>query len=217
MMIQGIITGSLFFTFALIIVTQNIWAQIESPIQNASAQILDNNSSTVQKTNLTSDFLKNVSSGNTYVNPENGILLNYPKNWKTAIDSADANLLVSFYSPLQNLSDSSRSRLSISIINYVQNISLNEFTNTTLKTVNDSGRFQLLNKSVTTLAGLPANALFMASKSLPDTNATLYIFETWAALQNKIIFVSYVSSPEDFKSHGGELNQMLRSMRIAQK
>jgi hypothetical protein len=51
-----IIAGFIFFTFVSILAIQNTSAQEGSVNQSASDQILDSNSTTVQKGNLTSDF-----------------------------------------------------------------------------------------------------------------------------------------------------------------
>jgi hypothetical protein len=87
----------------------------QSFIQNGN----ENNSS-----NATAAFfmgnLSNTPSPLIYTNPENGIVMLYPYEWRASIAGLSYPEIVSFYAPLQNLSDFLPARVGLSVTDYVQ-------------------------------------------------------------------------------------------------
>ena len=63
----------------------------------------------------------------TYKNPQFGISIEYPKNWRIS-EVPDSERIVSFNSPLENLSDSIPRQLTISRTDYLQNTTQNNYT-----------------------------------------------------------------------------------------
>ena len=83
-----------------------------------------------------------------YVNPIHGIFMLYPSDWIASTTGlTDYTDLITFYSPLQNLSDTFPARLTIALVIYGQNVSLPEYTNFVLTRLNQSEQVDVRSSS----------------------------------------------------------------------
>jgi PsbP len=150
----------------------------------------------------------------TYENPEWGISMQYPSNWRaTTSGLTDYIDLIAFYSPPQNITDLSAARLKISVIDYTQNISLPEYKNFALTLLNQSRQFRLVDSSEAVIGGHPSYIVQIAYK--PENGPiTLNSLNIWTSVGNKLYLVTYDGEESEFNRYRSEVSTMLETLRI---
>jgi hypothetical protein len=182
---------------------------------NAQLQSGDNAGVALNNTNATTDTTTPVTM-NTYENPEWGISMQYPSNWRATTNGlADYSDLVSFYPPLNNLSDVFPTRFKISVISYNQNISYPELRGFTLSLLNQS-QLNINSSDEVTISGNPGYSVVFTDKPFRNSTSTVNTMNIWTAVGNKVYLLSYDGEESSYDKHLGELNQMLDSLRIAE-
>jgi hypothetical protein len=200
-------------------------------------------------TGTSSTFRSNNISGNAnvphlqgFIDRVSGISALYPRSWRTS--PLEYPALVSFSSPLDNLSDSQPARVVIQVIPYRQNISLMEYTNRTLmnlvrfatasnqsqsmslleqgqQTSNLSNqpqqRIQIKSADPITISGHPAYRVILSFLS-PTTNgrttSEVDAINEWTVVGNKVYSMLYTSDSSKFMRYLPDAMTIFHSVKL---
>lgn len=156
--------------------------------------------------------LVNMTSLDAYRN-SNNITLQYPSNWRVVENSLpDYTQVVSFFSPLDNLTDSSPARASVSRIDFLQNVTLDEYTNLSLNTTKSFG-INLTRSSETMLGSMPAYQFVIESPSDRMMSST-EIMQTWAVKDNAVYIFTFSADTNKFSRYMPLINEMIKSFQL---
>jgi PsbP-like protein len=182
--------------------------------QTAQLQSGDNTGVALNNTNATTDTTTQPAM-NTYKNPEWGISMQYPSNWRAStIGLEDYTDLIAFYSPLQNISDSNV-RFRISATNYTQNVSLDDIKNSTSAFINQSqSQFSVIKPEDITLAGHQAYRLVVGEMPFQNGSQTFYTMTIWTVAGKELYEIEYGGVESAFNQHLPEVSRMLDSFLI---
>ena len=150
-----------------------------------------------------------------YVNPIHGIFMQYPSDWIASTTGlTDYTDLITFYSPLQNLSDTFPTRLTIALVIYGQNVSLPEYTNFVLTRLNQSEQVDVRSSSEVTVAGYPGHRVVLAAHPFQNSSLLIHQMNTWTTIGNKVYLLRYEGEESTFNQYLPEVSQMLETLRL---
>ena len=173
--------------------------------------------STVKITDMPSNA--NATTANNflvYTNPNHGIRIDYPANWKLDEHPYADKFVAHLTSTLKNSSDVSPATFTVSVETLKKNISLDNYTNANLAKAKQSlPHFQLIESNATTLAGIPAHKIVYTFLS-PDP-AIQIPFESmniWTLKHGKAYNISYTQARSQFTKYLEVTEHMINSFTI---
>jgi hypothetical protein len=189
----------------------------QQDFSNESETTLDNTSgaSIYNSTNvLPTAFL-------TYNNSDVGIKIEYPNNWRVSTPGfEDYSQIVSFFSPLENLTDVFPARVIISQQSYVQNVTLGAYTNITLNQSQALG-VNITESKPTKLSGQDAHQLvttlgaggneFTATTPAPISK----VMQVWTVQDNKVYILYYIADEPKYSAYLPIIQKMIDSFVIS--
>ena len=148
----------------------------------------------------------------TYENPDLGVRIEYPSTWRVSEDSPpDYTQIVSFYSPLEDLSDSLPVQVTVSRNDYAQNITQEDYTALTLNTTQSLG----INAAASnvSLSERPAHQLIT---SIPGDQIRpgVEILQVWSVKDNSVYIVTYTADTNKFSKYLPVVNHTISSFRV---
>jgi hypothetical protein len=186
-------------------------------LSDGNSDLTPINITTISSTNNnnTNDILS--SSFLTYYSPGFEIMIQYPNDWRiSTFGLEDYSQIVSFLSPLENLTDTFPAKVVISQYNYVQNVTLDSFTNMTLN------QSRILDINITEpkrslLSGLDAyelvTTLDIENELIPIPVSK--VMEVWTAYGNKVYKLTYVADEPKYSKYLPKVQKMKESFKIA--
>jgi len=213
------------------------YAQVSRPpfLPGPAAPFSSNDASTITANNKTvSSSNQNLSRTTTallpYSSAINGIYLLFPSSWTPSVAGLSYPELIRFYLPLQNLSDILPPQVTISLTRYTNNISLVEFTNLTLSSLESTAtnpssqqpQLTIENSNHSTISGYPAESVIFSLSPPPSSSnitnsARFNVLETWTVVNDRIYLISYNALISKFNAYLPEFNQMISSIRFANR
>jgi hypothetical protein len=157
------------------------------------------------------------STVNTYENPEWGISVQYPANWRASTNGLEYTDLIAFYSPLQNVSDLFPARLKVSAILYNQSVSLPDYRDFALTTLNESQQFRLINSTEYSVAGHPGHWIYLVSSPFDNDSTILHSVNIWTTVGKKLYLLTYDGEESVFNQYIPDVSQMLKSLQISEE
>ena len=173
--------------------------------------------STVKSTDMSSNA--NATTANkflVYTNPNQGIRIDYPANWKLDEHPYADKFVAHLTSTLKNSSDVSPATFAVSVETLKKNISLDNYTNTNLAKAKQSlPRFQLIESNATTLAGIPAHKIVYTFLSPdPAIQIPFTSMNIWTIKQGKAYNISYTQARSQFTKYLEVTEHMINSFTI---
>ncbi|HZA07155.1 MAG TPA: PsbP-related protein [Nitrososphaeraceae archaeon] len=173
--------------------------------------------STVKSTDMSSNA--NATTANkflVYTNPNQGIRIDYPANWKLDEHPYADKFVAHLTSTLKNSSDVSPATFAVSVETLKKNISLDNYTNTNLAKAKQSlPRFQLIESNATTLAGIPAHKIVYTFLSPdPAIQIPFTSMNIWTIKQGKAYNISYTQARSQFAKYLEVTEHMINSFTI---
>ena len=173
--------------------------------------------STVKSTDMSSNA--NATTANkflVYTNPNQGIRIDYPANWKLDEHPYADKFVAYLTSTLKNSSDVSPATFTVSVETLKKNISLDNYTNTNLAKAKQSlPRFQLIESNATTLAGIPAHKIVYTFLSPdPAIQIPFTSMNIWTIKQGKAYNISYTQARSQFAKYLEVTEHMINSFTI---
>jgi hypothetical protein len=151
-----------------------------------------------------------------YTNPDHGIRIDYPANWKLDEHPYTDKFIAHLTSALKNSSDVSPATFTVSVETLKKNISLDNYTNTNLAKAKESlPRFQLIESNASTLAGIPAHKIVYTFLSPdPAIQITFKSMNIWAIKHGKVYNISYTQVRSQFTKYLEVTEHMINSFTI---
>ena len=181
-------------------------------LQKAVAQ------STVNNTGAPSNAINATAANNflAYTNPDHGIKIDYPANWKLDEHPYTDKFIALLTSTLKNSSDVSPATFTVSVETLKKNISLDNYTNANLAKAKQSlPRFQLIDSNATILAGIPANKIVYTFASPdPDVQIPFKSMNIWTINQGKAYNISYTQARSQYNKYLDVIEHMINSFNI---
>lgn len=173
--------------------------------------------STVNSTDMPSNA--NATTANSflvYANPNHGIRMDYPANWKLDEHPYADKFVAHLTSTLKNSSDVSPATFTVSVETLKKNISLDNYTNANLVKAKQSlPRFQLIESNATTLAGIPAHKIVYTFLSPdPAIQIPFTSMNIWTIKQGKAYNISYTQARSQFTKYLEVTEHMINSFTI---
>ncbi|HZC20709.1 MAG TPA: PsbP-related protein [Nitrososphaeraceae archaeon] len=173
--------------------------------------------STVKSTDMSSNA--NTTTANkflVYTNPNQGIRIDYPANWKLDEHPYADKFVAYLTSTLKNSSDVSPATFTVSVETLKKNISLDNYTNANLAKAKQSlPRFQLVESNATTLAGIPAHKIVYTFLSPdPAIQIPFTSMNIWTIKQGKAYNISYTQARSQFAKYLEVTEHMINSFTI---
>jgi eukaryotic-like serine/threonine-protein kinase len=172
--------------------------------------------STVSNTGAPSNAFNATNNFLVYTNPNHGIGIDYPANWKLDEHPYTDKFIAYLTSTLKNSSDVSPATFTASVETLKKNISLDNYTNANLAKAKQSlPRFQLIDSNATILAGIPAHKIVYTFAS-PDPNIQIPFksLNIWTIKQGKAYNISYTEARSQYMKYLGVIEHMINSFRI---
>ena len=172
----------------------------------------DTNTTTFTTTTSTSTAL-NVSEiqFSRYENPEFGISIQHPSDWRVSETNPQPAQIVSFLSPWENLEDLSPVSVSIFQDDYASSVTLEGYTNLNSILYQELGVIISESKD-TVLSGKPAHSVLVNNSSAGGTMDML----VWTVSTDgrKVYTIAYTATPDDFTRYLPVVQKMINSFQI---
>ena len=151
-----------------------------------------------------------------YTNPDHGIRINYPANWKLDEHHYTDKFIAHLTSTLKNSSDVSPATFTVSVETLKKNISLDNYTNANLAKAKQSlPHFQLIESNATTLAGIPAHKIVYTFLSPdPAIQIPFKSMNIWTIKHGKAYNISYTQARSQFTKYLEVTEHMINSFTI---
>lgn len=175
---------------------------------NSSSQ--SNNRNFTNLTNTNNSFL-------TYLNPTDGIKIQYPSYWRVSQTGLRDNTnIVAFYSPLENLSDTFSEHVIVSLTEYSQNMPLNDYSNLVNSVIRAPGVTVLDSKLISLTDGNPAQTIvFIPPPSgISSTLLKPEVMLIWTVKANKVYTISYNADSPNYSKYLPIVEKMVESFEI---
>lgn len=146
----------------------------------------------------------------TYKNPQFGISIEYPKNWRISEVPGPVQI-VSFSSPLENLTDNIPRQLTISRTDYLQNITQNNYTSMILNNLQSQGINAAASDAV--LSNRTSHQMitsFSGNGLLPLQE----ILQIWSVKDNTVYTIEYTAGPDKFFKYLPVIDEMTSSFKV---
>jgi hypothetical protein len=153
----------------------------------------------------------------TYNNPNLGIRLMYPADWKKS-DSKDIARIfghqmgVLFSSQPENEFDMFSENLFVGG-SVVENISLAEFITSAINSLQESQNMNIADSSPTTVAGIPAYTIKYFF-SMPPVPVDLFGMQIWTVKDDKLYSIIFTSQSDKFSDYEPIVQRMINSLEI---
>jgi eukaryotic-like serine/threonine-protein kinase len=153
------------------------------------------------------------SSFLTYDNPTHGIKMQYPADWTVSTNGLQSySNIVGFFSLLQNLTDVLPAQVTLSLTGYSANVSLDEYTNMTLREIEQQG-LEVNESNAITLAGNPGHRIIFT----PPPQAvpiSLSVMQVWTVINDKVYLLVYTADSSKFQINLPLVQHMLDSLQV---
>jgi uncharacterized Zn-finger protein len=181
-----------------------------SPRNNTIASVATNKNETASLQPVTGNFV-------IYRNPAYRIEIQFPSNWRASTRSlSDYTQIVSFFSPLENISDTIPVQVGISTANYAKNITLDEFTALTLNASKALG-VNVTESKDRNLSGMPAHQITIrpaiSNQSTTGTTGPK-ILQIWTVRGNNVYIITYTAIDSKFENYLPVVSKMIDSFVI---
>ena len=180
-------------------------------LQKALAQSTANSTDMPSNANATTanNFL-------VYTNPNHGIRIDYPANWKLDEHPYADKFVAHLTSTLKNSSDVSPATFTVSVEILKKNISLGNYTNANLAKAKQSlPRFQIIESNTTTLAGIPAHKIVYTFLSPdPAIQIPFTSMNIWTIKQGNAYNISYTEARSQYIKYLEVTEHMINSFTI---
>ena len=153
------------------------------------------------------------SSFLTYDNPTHGIKMQYPADWTVSTNGLQSySNIVGFFSPLQNLTDVLPAQVTLSLTGYSANVSLDEYTNMTLREIEQQG-LEVNESNAFTLAGNPGYRIIFTPppQAVP---VSLSVMQVWTVINDKVYLLAYTADSSKFQINLPLVQHMLDSLQV---
>jgi hypothetical protein len=153
------------------------------------------------------------SSFLTYDNPTHGIKMQYPADWTVSTNGLQSySNIVGFFSPLQNLTDVLPAQVTLSLTGYSANVSLDEYTNMTLREIEQQG-LEVNESNAFTLAGNPGHRIIFTPppQAVP---VSLSVMQVWTVINDKVYLLAYTADSSKFQINLPLVQHMLDSLQV---
>lgn len=177
--------------------------------QKAVAQSTVNSTGAPSNATTANNFLA-------YTNPNHGISIDYPANWKLDEHPYTDKFIALLTSTLKNNSDVSPATFTVSVETLKKNVSLDNYTNANLAKAKQSlPRFQVIDSNATILAGIPAHKIVYTFVS-PDPTIQIPFksMNIWTIKQGKAYNISYTQARSQYNKYLEVIEHMINSFRI---
>jgi hypothetical protein len=149
-----------------------------------------------------------------YKNIGEGIRIQYPSNWKASHSNLqDYTNIVTFYSPLENITDTFPENVEISIIPFAANITLEDYNTRVAKGLGISPELRLKESNFTILGGKPGYRILVSSES-NNTQLGFNILRTWMVEDNKVYSITYTANSTRYNAYLPIVEKMIDSFEI---
>lgn len=151
-----------------------------------------------------------------YSNPNHGIRIDYPANWKLDEHPYTDKFIALLTSTLKNNSDVSPATFTVSVETLKKNVSLDNYTNANLAKAKQSlPRFQVIDSNATILAGIPAHKIVYTFVSPdPAIQIPFKSMNIWTIKQGKAYNISYTQARSQYNKYLEVIEHMINSFRI---
>ena len=187
-----------------------------SLIGNTTLSTFQRQKALAQSTVSSTHAPSNADATTVYSNPDHGIKINYPANWKLDEHHYTDKFIAHLTSTLKNSSDVSPATFTVSVETLKKNISLDNYTNANLAKAKQSlPHFQLIESNATTLAGIPAHKIVYTFLS-PDPTIQIP-FESmniWTIKHGKAYNISYTQARSQYNKYLEVTEHMINSFSI---
>ncbi|HEY6884578.1 MAG TPA: PsbP-related protein [Nitrososphaeraceae archaeon] len=177
--------------------------------QKAVAQSTVNSTGAPSNATTANNFL-------VYSNPNHGIKIDYPANWKLDEHPYTDKFIALLTSTLKNSSDVAPATFTASVETLKKNISLDNYTNANLAKAKQSlPHFQLIDSNATILAGIPAHKIVYTFVSPdPAIQIPFKSMNIWTIKQGKAYNISYTQTRSQYDKYLGVIEHMINSFSI---
>jgi eukaryotic-like serine/threonine-protein kinase len=177
--------------------------------QKAVAQSTVNSTGAPSNATTANNFL-------VYSNPNHGIRIDYPANWKLDEHPYTDKFIALLTSTLKNSSDVAPATFTASVETLKKNISLDNYTNANLAKAKQSlPHFQLIDSNATILAGIPAHKIVYTFVSPdPAIQIPFKSMNIWTIKQGKAYNISYTQTRSQYNKYLGVIEHMINSFSI---
>jgi eukaryotic-like serine/threonine-protein kinase len=177
--------------------------------QKAVAQSTVNSTGAPSNATTANNFL-------VYSNPNHGIKIDYPANWKLDEHPYTDKFIALLTSTLKNSSDVAPATFTASVETLKKNISLDNYTNANLAKAKQSlPHFQLIDSNATILAGIPAHKIVYTFVSPdPAIQIPFKSMNIWTIKQGKAYNISYTQTRSQYNKYLGVIEHMINSFSI---
>ena len=149
-----------------------------------------------------------------YRNQDHGLTMEFPSNWLVSKSGLTSyNDIVSFNSPLENISDVFPESLKLSVIIYNENLTLSDYTalvNATLQLPN----IRILEENSTiTLSQLPAKSFTYLTR-IGETNLSVGNLLIYTVKNNLVYSLLFHAEPQKYYDYLPIVSKMIESFQI---
>ena len=181
-----------------------------NPRNNTLASVAKNTNKSISLQPVTGNFVM-------YRNPAYRIEMHIPSNWRTSTNGlSDYTQIVSFFSPLENISDAIPVQVGISTANYARNITLDEFTALTLNASKAVG-VNVTESRDGNLSSMPAHQIVIrpaiANQASTGTTGS-EIMQIWTVRGNSVYIITYNANDSKFERYLPIVSKMIDSFVI---
>ncbi|MGH9976070.1 MAG: hypothetical protein ACRD8Z_09595, partial [Nitrososphaeraceae archaeon] len=128
----------------------------------------------------------------------------------------DYTNIITFYSPLENISDRFPENVGISITPYSQNITLDDYNTQVATGLNMSpGIVRLIESNSTTLADNPAYRIAISPQVGNNSQFMFKIMRIWTIEDNNVYAIAYTAEPGRYDNYLPTVQKMIDSFEIA--
>lgn len=160
-----------------------------------------------------------------YKDMDEGIKIQYPSNWKASENALDDYTnIVTFYSPLENISDTFPESVGISIIPFAENITLADYNTRVAQGLSFSPETKNIESTPTMLSGNPGYRIVVSSQNdnstqfaFEEDNSTQFAFDAmriWTVEDNKVYSIIYSASSTTYNFYLPIVEKMIGSFEI---
>ncbi len=147
-----------------------------------------------------------------YHDPNYGISMQYPADWKKEDLDPSNGGIVSFSSPYENKNDTYTEKLEIYFNDLPNNTTLNNYTNTLLRSYqNKLENFTIIESGSSSLAGIPAHRLVF---SATEAGFTYKALNVWSIIGDKALIMIYYAEPTKYLTYLPVISKMIESLQI---
>lgn len=172
----------------------------------------------IDKAIAQNDFLE-------YTNMDEGIKMQYPSNWKASETAlADYTNIVTFYSPLEDISDTFPESVEISIIPFAKNITLEDYNARVAQGLSFSPELKIIESTPAKLGAYPGYRIVVSSQNDNSTefdfnksNSTQFSFDAmriWTVEDNKAYSIIYSANSTKYNYYLPIVEKMIDSFEI---